>query len=95
MPHSYDVIHSSQMTEHSHSYNQEVMTHTLYESQYDSLPRDVWVYYAEGFHVFSYDLFYISVENSSLDGELDSNKNCRVRVVNLCTYSTLDHFQTF
>ena len=51
------------------------MTQTLYESQYDSLARDGCVYYSEGFPVFAYDLFYISVQISSLDRELDINKN--------------------
>ena len=47
------------MTEHSHSYDSEVMTHTLYESQYDSLPRDECVYYPEGFPMFAYYLSYM------------------------------------
>ena len=70
------------------------MTHTLYKSQYDSLPRDGWVYHPEEFHMFCYDLLNTLVQNSSLDRELDSNKNCRVPLVNLCTYGTLDNFHT-
>ena len=80
------------MTEASHRYDSDIMTHTLYELQYDSLPRDRWVYYPTGFPVLSYYLFYISVQNSSLYRELDSNKNFGVPLVNLCTYSTLDDF---
>ena len=65
----------SQMTYDSHSYDSEVMTHTVYESQYDLLPRDVYVYYSEGFAMFSYYLFNNTVQNSWLDREVDGNKN--------------------
>ena len=40
MTHSYDVMMGVKMAQHSHSYDLEVMTHTLYESQYDALQRD-------------------------------------------------------
>ena len=94
MTYGYDVMLGVKMTQHSHSNDLEVMTHTLYESPYDSLLRDGWVYHPEGFPMFSYYLFYISVQNSSLDGDLDSNQNSIVPLVNLCTYATLDHFHT-
>ena len=63
------------MSQYSYSYDLDGMTHTWYKLQYDSLPRDGWVYYAEGFTMFSYYLFYSSGQKSSLDRELDSNKN--------------------
>ena len=51
------------------------MTYAVYELHHDSLLRDRCVYYPGGFAMFAYYLFYISVENSSIDTELDSNQN--------------------
>ena len=69
------------------------MTQTLYESEYDSLPREGQVYYSNGFPIFSYYLICISEQYSKL-AELDSNYKWTVPLVNLCAYGTLDHIQT-